>query len=378
MKKNRQKKIFVFTFLLLAIIALLGISTAILHKLDQEDDSRSSKWSKAVTVMNGMADPGMSKVDFTIKTGGTYYYSYGWLPAGKTQKDLDTFLPSDLGFVTAIVLFDESNKEIFATAGTALLADTTLVLTPGHYHTEYHYLTNLAQYEAFAGKYLCSSYQVSSWADDMKDTFANLQKNGDWTMEYSLTVDEAESYSIGYATGAVLSILLGICLTALLIMLFTKDHSLSSPKYDERQELERGRGFRYAFFTMLCFFGMLFLFEVSEVIRFANFEFLFGLGLFLGVIVYVVYCIWHEAYFALNQKTPTVMISFLLIGIANLLIAILNYARGDLFHDDHFEPAILNVFCTLAFLSIFITMFLKKLVTDRRNAEIEEADEEEE
>ena len=105
-------------------------------------------------------------------------------------------------------------------------------------------------------------------------------------------------------------------------------------------------------------------------------SFLFAVLIFLPVPFPI--SLQQSRHFALNQKTPTVMISFLLIGIANLLIAILNYARGDLFHDDHFEPAILNVFCTLAFLSIFITMFLKKLVTDRRNAEIEEADEEEE
>ena len=378
MEKNPVKKTFIFLFLLLAILLLLVGSAVILHKLDQKDESWSSKWSQNVTVKDGVTDPEKITLDFTIKKEGSYYYSYGWLPTGKTQKDLAQVASNDLGFVTALVLFDESDKEVFATAATATLSDTTLELVPGLYHAEYHYLTDLAQYEAFAGKYLCSSYQVSSWAEAVKDTFAGLQKNGTWTMEYSLNVNEAKSYTIGLATGAVLGILVSICLTALLFMLITKDHSLASPQYDERQELERGRGFRYAFFTMLCFLGMLFVFEVTKIIRIADFEFLYGLGLFLGILVYVVYCIWHEAYFALNQKTPTVMMTFLGIGIANLLLAISSYARGELFQSDHFEPAILNVFCTLLFLSVFVTMFLKKLVTDRRNAEIEEADEEEE
>lgn len=70
------------------------------------------------------------------------------------------------------------------------------------------------------------------------------------------------------------------------------------------------------------------------------------------------------------------MLSFLFIGVANLMIAILNFSKGEISLDGHLQPAILNLFCTLLFLAVFITMFLKKLVTDRKNAEIEEADEE--
>lgn len=376
MKKNRTKKTIISLFLILAILILSGVSIVFLLKKDDKDQNWNSKWSQSVTVKNGVADPGVITQNFTIKSEDTYSYSYDWLPTGNSKEDLENILPKDLGFVTAFVLFDESGKEIFATAATAVSADTTLELTPGMYYAEYHYLTDLSQYEDFAEKYLCGSYQVSSWAEDMKGTFASLQTNGGWTMEYSLIVQAAGEYSTAYATGAIWGILLSICLIALFIVLITKDHSLESPKYDERQELERGRGFRYAFFTMLCFFGMLLIFELSEIVRFANFEFLFAFGLFLGVLVHIVYCIWHEAYFALNQKTPTVMLSFLFIGVANLMIAILNFSKGEISLDGHLQPAILNLFCTLLFLAVFITMFLKKLVTDRKNAEIEEADEE--
>lgn len=46
------------------------------------------------------------------------------------------------------------------------------------------------------------------------------------------------------------------------------------------------------------------------------------LGAIIGVLVYVLYCIWNEGYISLNENPKKVMIAFTVIGIANIGLGI--------------------------------------------------------
>lgn len=372
-----KKKAKLYVSFVLLIAALLGISIFLLVS-GRDREYWESKWSQTVTVENGVATPQKITQDFCIDNSGDHELYYSWLPSDVSKKDISKVSSGKLGFITAIILYDQNGAELFATTANAIYGDTTMYLEKGLYRLEFYYLTNIEQYEDFAGKYLCGSYELKTWTDNMRGDFASLQKNGTWTMNYVFEVSGSGSAEIAYATGSILGILVGVCLIVLFLILITKSHALESPRYDERQELERGRGFHYAFFTMLIFYIMLYILQASGLTRYVDYNLLYSLGLFLGIQVYVIYCIWHEAYFALNQRTTTVMISFLLIGLCNLAVTIVQYISGDLYSNGHFGPSILNGFCTLMFLSVFVTMFLKKLMADRANGKIEEEDEEDE
>lgn len=71
----------------------------------------------------------------------------------------------------------------------------------------------------------------------------------------------------------IIGLVLVFAVSALLVLLLlktTKNDGSIKCKYDERQELVRGRGFKYALFTI---------------------------GAIIGMMVYVIYAIWNEAYF---------------------------------------------------------------------------------
>jgi hypothetical protein len=147
---------------------------------------------------------------------------------------------------------------------------------------------------------------------------------------------------------------------------------MQSAKYDERQELEQGRGFRYAFYTMLAFVGLVFCFQMAELIPGHIAALLYGCSVFLGCAVYCIYCIWHDCYFALNQKTGAVLIVLGLIAALNLFLGISSIIDGSLIENGRLTFRSMNLLCGALFLVVFAALLMKKLWSGK------EADEEEE
>ena len=356
----------------LVLVLLLRGSAFALMRISKNDYSWNASWSKEVHVTDGKTDPAMLTLDFQVNEAGNYVISLWWLPDGYGKKDLEKIKSFELGFLTSVVIFDEKGREIYATTAGAISTDTTLELSPGTYHADYYYFTDKAAYEEFAKTYLCGTYQAHDWAETLWEENAGLKKEGTWVMQYHLGVSKQAS-TVFFATGAVIGCLVGGCLMVILLALMTKGKRMESPKYDERQELERGRGYRHAFFVMLLYmFALLFVYNFFAR-SILDLTILLGFGLILGIAVYAIYCIWHEAYFALNQKATTVMILFGCMGLFNLAIFVFRFLDSGVPFGYH----VLNLFCALLFLALFLAIFLKKRQNAHRALDAEEdADEE--
>jgi len=360
-----MKKTTVYVLSLIAALALIGFSIFFLKDQFKGDNVWSSDWSVGVSVEDGIVAHETSLSEFTISKAGDYNFSFSWLPSGYSKKNVTEVPSHELGFVTVLLLFDKSKDLVYATASGAMTADTTLTLSPGTYCAEYHYLTSIEQYEEYAAKYLCGAYSAPYWAREQAGTFASLQKNGNWTMEYSMKVSSLSDASYATSLGMLMGFLLGLCLVFMILALITKGNRLKSPKYDERQEIERGRGFKYAFFCMLIILFALSVFSAGGFFDARDFLVTYSLAMFAGVNVYVLYCIWHEAYFALNQKTTYVIVMFFLIALSNLALTIFSYFDGILIQNGKFGYGVLNLFCTITFFNMFIVMLIKRCVNAR-------------
>ena len=342
---------------------------------NKDDKKLSYSATQPVSVADGVAVTGSSSLgDFTIPEGSQYNFSMTWLPESMDKKDLKDFKEESLGFCTILALFNAKHEVIYATSASAITFDTTLFLDAGDYHLTGFYVTREADFVELAKEYLCSANVAAVLAKD--HNFTSLPQNGTWNMRYDVNAVPVGMINQAKTTGIVLGILLGLCLVFILLAAGNKRHRLESPKYDERQELERGRGFRYAFFTSLIYEGILVCLDFTQLVSSLDSPFLHAFGLFLAVTVYVVYCIWHESYFAMNEKPKTLTISFLFIGLANLGISILHLIEGDLFVDGHVSYCILNLLCFLMFFALFVAMLLKKSLVSKNMAS-EEDDEEE-
>lgn len=165
------------------------------------------------------------------------------------------------------------------------------------------------------------------------------------------------SYSIGYMVGCMAGVIIGIILIAFLFKFTRKDGSVKC-KYDERQQLIRGRGFKYGFFTMIVcealvilFGGILEMFVERNIISF--------FGICLGVVVYASYSLWNDGYIALNENPKRLMIVFAVLSLMNIVIGISNILNGTLIENGIVSYRAVNLICGVMVLIIFIEMIIK-------------------
>ena len=171
------------------------------------------------------------------------------------------------------------------------------------------------------------------------------------------------SYGAGLAFGIV---------TALIIFALVWKFSKRFMKgtFDERQELVRGRGYKYACFTML---GLLVLDLLIESLdAFETLPVTRSLAIFImilaGVMVYALYCIKNDSYFGVGTDTRTYRAVMWIVIVCNAISGFSGLREGAI-EDGKlaFGPCASLLFC-LAFVIIMISISVKQ-----RNLAKEEA-----
>lgn len=175
------------------------------------------------------------------------------------------------------------------------------------------------------------------------------------------------NYAMGLAFGIV---------TALIIFALIWKFSKKTMKgtFDERQELVRGRGYRYACFTML---GLLVLdllieslgaFETLPVTRSLWIFFM----ILAGVMVYALYCIKNDSYFGVGMDTRTYRAIMWVVIVCNAISAFSGLREGAMVDGKlAFGP-----FSALLFVIAFAIIMIALSVRSRNAAlEEDEADE---
>ena len=371
-----RKKIIIITSLLL--ILLLG-ACVYCYGFSNTDQSGTSEWSGDITFSDGKVDPQMSHETFQIEEDGNYYLSIKYLPEGISPKSLERHPESAPVFIAGCVITDEQGKLQYAISGRYFTVDTSNDLTAGTYNLDFYYFTDREDYVEFAKTYLCGSVMADIYADGIdfpspSNAAESSIKQGTWTMKYALGFSRSSTQG-SQGIALLLVFLTSLCLVVLILALITKGPGWRE-RYDERQELERGRGFKYAFFTVLFYFWILLFMDAADLSLAADTSLLYCCGILLGILVYMVYCIWHESYFALNQNMRSIMIAFGLIGLSNFLISLCNLINGTLVENGRLTFRIVNLLCSFLFFALFLTMLLKKIVSSKGDSVDEEDDEE--
>lgn len=156
----------------------------------------------------------------------------------------------------------------------------------------------------------------------------------------------------GFITGALI----------LLIIWFVNKKQGQKCEYDERQEMERGKGFKYGFYTLLIYdmvFGVAYMESIPTWCDpfVGNF-----IGVILALMVFGVYCIWNEAYATLQQGPQAVYFCFGCLGFAQIMVGISNYKTRGLFVDGKLSTVSCNFMLGFAFVVFFITYFVRNYV----------------
>ena len=166
--------------------------------------------------------------------------------------------------------------------------------------------------------------------------------------------------SLGWITG----IIVGIILVIILIKVINKDGALRT-KYDERQQIARGKANMYGFYTCLIACAVMLFLNTgnfgAEKLGYAG----FFIPIMAGLVGQVSYSIFKDAYVGLNTNMTRFIIIMAAIGAFNLFFGIMAAVNGELIVDGQFKGPIINLLCGILFVIIFAELVIKKAIDAR-------------
>lgn len=164
--------------------------------------------------------------------------------------------------------------------------------------------------------------------------------------------------NMSYLIGCAVGILFGIMCKVLMAKFFTKDKSGKS-KYDERQKIVRGRGYKYGFFTLLICMALDILLGTTLEMYIDRSVLIFT-SLCLAVVVHAAYSIWNDGYFSINEEPTKIIIVLSVIGVINLWIGIRHIVHGTIIEEGIVGMNAMNLICGIMMLLILSVLAIKK------------------
>ena len=153
-------------------------------------------------------------------------------------------------------------------------------------------------------------------------------------------------YNIGRMFGVISGVLIGLVIAVIMLRFVNKNKKMTA-EYDEMQKLVRGRGYMYAFYTVLVFEALMCV---------------------LSVTLHACYCIWHNAYVGLNMNLKRYVIIMAVVSVFNLWVAFTAWREGELFSDGMFRAQTINLLCGLMFAVIGVVGLAKMIIGREEDA----------
>ena len=367
------------TVLVISLILVMCITAGVFLLRDKlmDNDAYSFHYQKNIEVTNGKVEPESISANLTVKNDGIHTISLSWLPMGMDIEEAMKLDPSELCFVTGCVISSEKEPCVYATTGGWLTIDTDIELEAGEYKVDYYYLSDKEAYIDFATKYF-GSINAERLAEDID--WDHMKKDDKFVISYNSSVSRTGGFAKARLILLAVTLLL-VMLIALLVYYIATQGTMEKFRFDERQEALRGRGFRLSFYVLLGYILWIFMVDTMGFIQPEYHTILYVFGLIIGVLVYAVYAIWNDCYFAMNEKKSTSIWLIAIVGIANLMIGIVNMkifskvGKGAPFGIGVSKTPLINLAVAVMFIVIAVTMVLKKMSAGRSAADDEEGDE---
>ncbi len=169
---------------------------------------------------------------------------------------------------------------------------------------------------------------------------------------------------LGISAGITTGIIVGLVIAAFLMKIANTNQHLKTD-YEERQQSIRGRGYMYAFYTLIAFEVIKMILAVGEIeLPIENYA-LDCIAIILGVMVLGTYCIWNDVYWGLNNNKKAYIIIFLACIILNVIPIAGQAASGTLFEDGKIGLPILNIMVLIMVIVLGIELLIKKLMGNK-------------
>ncbi|MCQ2519928.1 MAG: hypothetical protein MJ107_05275 [Lachnospiraceae bacterium] len=159
-----------------------------------------------------------------------------------------------------------------------------------------------------------------------------------------------------------MGVLVGLCIgiaIAILILFLTKNNGKIKADYDERQELVRHKGYKYAFYTLAICNGISCLLDICGLQLPVEKSVEVMTGIAISITVLAFHGIMNDCYFALNEKKNSIMVVLPVVGLFNLATGIANSMTGNIFVDGKVGFPAISFICAAMVFVIFIAALIK-------------------
>ena len=129
-------------------------------------------------------------------------------------------------------------------------------------------------------------------------------------------------------------------------------------KYDERQTAVRGRAFKYAYGTLLV--ALLFYAASDDIWNWCVPLTGCAAAIAVSLVPYVWVSIMNEAYWWANTKRIGQYVTFALLGLMNLGLALSSWLRGDLIVDGVLQIGGANLVLGSVFIYVFVIAMIQR------------------
>ncbi|MGN0431976.1 MAG: hypothetical protein ACI4EQ_06420 [Lachnospiraceae bacterium] len=340
--------------IIVAVFCIAAFITLFILFGQNEEVITSFQFEENIVVTDGVADIGKTEIPFTLEKSGLYTMYTEW--SGDEYAIGDN--PADGGMITGLVVYSPAGEEVFCVTGESVKAESVEIgMAAGDYIAQYRYLTNEEALQALIAETGAKEYDKEEYV---------YATDAVYEMEYHFTIRQADGRNIFLVVGLITGVCVGLVVVAI-VLVVTKDDKKMELKYDERQIQERGTAFKLGFFTQLLYMSFLCLCYMAGIKLPVDTEVVLFFGILLSTFVYVIYCIWKEAYISLNENVKKVNIAFVIIGIVNIFIGVMHCMQGDMIEDGILTFRCMNLMCGIFILIVAIIIGCVELAKKRED-----------
>ena len=338
----KKVKVTIYALAILVLIGLMG------YVFSMDTTVFENSIHGEVNVIDGVAQIEGFEREILIEKDGKYELYAGW----HTQPE---------GMITGVELINEDGVNIntFSAAWLTMQAGPT-ELEKGKYTLKATYLTSAEAVDEFyySNEYL---YPMEEW--DVPYTGSptyEFKANGYFTTDYDFELRKSIPV-LGIAV--VFGILLGFCFVAIILTLAIKGDE--KVRYDERQEMIRGRGFKYAFLGIIAYNIIVYILDLMQIDLHMSIGLSALASSLVGITIYAIYCIWNDGYFALNHRRGVVLTTIGIGGLINVAMGVESIVKGSIWCNNQLTIRAANMFCGIMSIIVCVVLVLK-WIKDRK------------
>lgn len=150
------------------------------------------------------------------------------------------------------------------------------------------------------------------------------------------------------------------------VILLAVRNKNKSNEYDERQKQVKGVAARIAFAFMVIWTIAALFADDNWGDKF-NSLVLFAGGVFIGIIIYMTYCVFKDGYFPIGTSPTRFIVISAVIGIVNMIGAVRMIPEFNIWKDAVLESGFINLCCGVTFI-YFTAILLVKSYLDKKEA----------